>query len=396
MQTLALIRPQYPGSRRSRLFAVCALSACALLSGCSGLSNPFASKGPKPAALPAIQNAAEVSVDWDYSIGKAGEAVFYPAVVGEAIFVAAADGSIARLENGVQQWRVKAGKPLSAGVGSDGARVVVGTRQGEVLAFSARDGSPLWQAKVSSEVLAPPLVDDELTIVRSGDNHIEALDAEGKRKWFYQRPSPSLSLRSTAPLVVADQFILSGFPGGKLVALSAQNGAPVWEGTVALPKGATELERVADVVSPPAAAGPVGCAVAYQGRVTCFDFAQSGNTLWSREMSSSVGLSVDTRSVYVTDDDSAVHALDISTGSSRWKMDRLLRRQLTAPQVTSAEYLAAGDLEGYVHLIDKNTGALAARFKTDGTPIRAIPQRLPGGKILVQTQGGRVYVLDVR
>ncbi|GHU47063.1 outer membrane protein assembly factor BamB [Betaproteobacteria bacterium] len=396
MQTPARIRPQYRGSRRSRLFSVCAFCACVLLSGCSSLSNPFASKGPKPAALPALQNTAEVRAEWDYSIGKAGDAVFYPAVVGEAIFVAAADGSIARLENGVEQWRVKTGKPISAGVGSDGVRVVVGTRQGEALAFSARDGSPLWQAKVSSEVLAPPLVDDELTIVKSGDHHIEALDTEGKRKWFYQRPSPSLSLRSAAPLVVADQFILSGFPGGKLVALSAQNGAPIWEGAVALPKGATELERIADVVSPPAAAGPIGCAVAYQGRVTCFDFAQSGNPLWSREMSSSVGLSVDTGSVYVTDDDSAVHALDINSGSSRWKMDRLLRRKLTLPQVVSAEYLAAGDMEGYVHIIDKTSGALAARFKTDGTPIRATPQRLPGGKILVQTQGGRVYVLDVR
>lgn len=389
-----------PAFTRNRSRALLgAFTAAALLSGCSTawLSNPFASKNtPKRAELSTLKVTAEVRADWEYSIGKAGEAVFYPAVVDGAIFVAAADGSIARLENGVQQWRIKAGKPLSAGVGSDGARVVVGTRQGEVLAFSARDGSPLWQARVSSEVLAPPLVENDLVIVKTGDNHIEALDNEGKRKWFYQRPSPPLSLRSTAPLIVADQFILSGFPGGKLVALSSQDGAPIWEGTVALPKGATELERVADVVSPPAAAGPVGCAVAYQGRVTCFDFAQSGNTLWSREMSSAAGLSVDTRSVYVTDDLSAVHAIDINTGSSRWKMEGLLRRQLTAPEVTSTEYLAAGDVEGYVHLIDKNNGEISGRFKTDGTPIRATPQRLPGGKILVQTQGGRVYVLDVR
>lgn len=392
MQTSAL-----PPRRACALLGV--VIAATLLSACSSsswFSNPFSSKKPKRAEITAIKATAEIRADQEYSIGKSGDAVFYPAIAGEAIFVAAADGSIARLENGVQQWRIKTGKPLSAGVGSDGQRVVVGTRQGDVLAFSAHDGSPLWQAKVSSEVLAPPLVKDDLTIVRSGNNHIEALDAEGKRKWFYQRPTPSLSLRSTAPLVLADQFILAGFPGGKLVALSSQNGVPVWEGTVALPKGATELERVADVVSPPATAGPVGCAVAYQGRVTCFDFAQSGNTLWSRDMSSSAGLSVDTKSAYITDDDSAIHALDITSGSSRWKMDRLLRRQLTAPQVTSTEYLAAGDVEGYVHLIDKNTGALAGRFKTDGSPIRATPQRLPGGKILVQTQAGRVYVLDVR
>jgi outer membrane protein assembly factor BamB len=384
--------------RQTYLHAGTALAAALLLSGCSWLPsvsslNPFASKGQKQADLPVIDASAKVRADWEYSIGKAGEAVFYPAVAGEAVFVAAADGSIARLENGVQQWRIKAGQPLSAGVGSDGQRVVVGTRQGEVLAFSARDGSPLWQAKVSSEVFAPPLVEGDLIVVKSGDNHIEALDADGKRKWFYQRPTPSLSLRSAAPLAAVEQFILSGFPGGKLVALSSQNGAPVWEGTVAQPKGATELERIADVVSSPATAGSVGCAVAYQGSVTCFDFAQSGKTLWSREISSSVGLSVDTQSVYVTDDDSAVHAVDITSGSRRWKLDRLLRRQLTLPQAIGGNYLVAGDAEGYVHLIDKSTGALAGRFKTDGSPIRAMPQRLPNGKILVQTQAGRIYAL---
>lgn len=377
---------------------ICAL----LLAGCSSLDslnplNLFSSgKKVKMAELPALQESARLESLWSYSIGKAGDAVFYPAVTSNAVFVAAADGSLARLENGVEKWRIKTGKPLSAGVGSDGERVAVGTRQGEVLVFSAHDGSPLWQAKMSSEILAPPLLENDMVIVRSGNNRVEALDTDGKRKWFYQHPTPSLSLRSTAPLIFADQFILTGFPGGKLLALSSQNGAPVWEGTVALPKGATELERIADVVAPPAAAGPTGCAVAYQGRVTCFDFARSGNTLWSREMSSAAGLMVDGRSVYVTDDESAIHALDISSGSSRWKMDKLLRRKLTAPLVmANGNYLALGDVEGYLHLIDKNNGALVGRTKTDGTPILVMPLRLTGGQIIVQTKGGRVEALEV-
>ena len=83
---------------------------------------------------------------------------------------------------------------------------------------------------------------------------------------------------------------LAGFPGGKLVAIALTNGAARWEGTVALPRGATELERVTDVVGQLAVLGHEVCAAAYQGHVTCFDM-RSGNTIWSRELSSVTGVS---------------------------------------------------------------------------------------------------------
>ncbi|MDR2364944.1 MAG: outer membrane protein assembly factor BamB [Zoogloeaceae bacterium] len=372
-----------------------ALAACLIpLCGCSSL-NPFAKSSPKMAELAPVEATATLVIDWEYSIGKAGAFVFYPAVAGDAIFVAAADGSLARLENGVEKWRVKTGKPLSAGVGSDGELVVAGTRKGEVLAFSARDGALLWQSAVSSEILAPPLVEEGLVIVRSGDHHITAFDNEGQQKWFFQRPTPSLSLRGAAPMLPAEAFVLTGFPGGKLVAVSKQNGVSLWEGTVALPKGATELERIADVIAPPAASGSVVCAAAFQGRVTCFDFAQEGNLLWSRDISSHTGLTLDNASVYVTDDESVLHALNLASGSSRWKMDKLLRRKLSAPQ-SLGNYLVVGDTAGYLHIMNKADGALAGRLKTDGSPIVVAPLRLSNNRLLLQTQAGRIYGLSAR
>jgi outer membrane protein assembly factor BamB len=382
---------------RKTLFPL--LLAASFLAGCSTLDflNPFSSGNKvKMAELPVIQEKVRSHSLWRYSIGKADDAVFYPAVVGDTVFVAAANGSIARLENGVEKWRIKTDKPLSAGVGSDGEQVVVVSRQGEVLAFSALDGSSLWQVRTNSEILAPPLVEEGMTVVRGGDNRVSAFDREGKRKWLYQRPTPNLSLRNTAPMVFASGFILTGFPGGKLLALSEQNGAPVWEGTVALPKGATELERISDIVSPPAAAANIGCAAAFQGRVTCFDFSQGGSSLWSRDISSWAGLTVDRNSVFISDDESAVHALDVSSGSSRWKMDRLLRRKLTAPQIVGNNYLAAGDAEGYVHIIERTSGALVGRAKTDSSPILVMPMRISADQILIQSRDGTIEALEIR
>jgi outer membrane protein assembly factor BamB len=211
-----------------RLSAALAAASLVFVSGCATISdaidavNPFSSSGPKMAELTPFTPTVDLKTAWTASMGKAAHYALVPAVVGNAVFVAGGDGGIAKFEEGVQVWRVNAGQSLSGGVGSDGKLVVVGTAKGDVLAFAAADGKPLWQTRVSSEVLAPPAVGEPGVAVRSGDNRVFLLDgADGKRKWVYQRPTPSLSLRSIAAPVFADRFIFVGFPGGKLVALDA-------------------------------------------------------------------------------------------------------------------------------------------------------------------------------
>jgi len=93
----------------------------------------------------------------------------------------------------------------------------------------------------------------------------------------------------------------------------------------------------------------------------------------------------------VSDDRGAVHALDRSSGRSLWKQDRLAHRQLSLPLPLGAE-IVVGDLQGYVHVLTRDTGAFAARAATDGSPVRAAPLRLPEG-FLVQTQDGSLFAL---
>ena len=380
-------------------FPVLAAVAALLLGACSSVEklNPFSSSDPKvkPAELIAIQPTAELKILWKENVGSAGTFTFSPAVVGDSVYAAGRDGTVARFDGGKQVWRISAGQPLSGGVGSDGKLVVVGTPKGEVLAFDAAAGRETWKARVSSEVLAAPAVADGLAIVRSGDSRIFGFDAvDGKRRWVYQRSMPALSLRSNVGVVTAGKVTLAGFPGGKLVAIANNNGAVVWEVTVALPKGATELERVADVTSSPVISGSTVCAAAFQGRAACFD-SNSGNTIWSRDMSSSAGLDIDNRYVYVTDDKGAVHALDRNSGASIWKQDKLSLRGVSRPLALGGGRIAVADYQGVVHLLRQEDGAFAARATTDGGAIRAEPVRM-GADMLVQTANGGLFVLEAR
>ncbi len=376
------------------LLAVLALSGCQTVTGWWNDWFGAASPKEKPAALPEIRNVLPVSVGARADVGAAGIYSFRPALLGETVYAANHDGRITRLGlAGLREiGRTDTKHKLSGGVGAGNDLVVVGTPKGEVLAFDAQ-GQPRWQARVTSEVMSAPVVAGEVVLVRSADSRIFALHAaDGSRKWMYQRATPALTLRSFAGLIVDRNGVFAGFGGGKLVAIDLDSGAVGWEASVALPRGVSELERIADVTSNPQLDGSTICAVAYQGRVACFD-VQTGNLIWARDMSSIAGLALDARAVYVVDVKGTVHALDKARGAYLWKQERLANRQLSTPLLYRG-HVVVGDLQGYVHFLSREDGSFAARVETDGSPIRVAPLATPGG-VLVQTLKGGLTLIQV-
>jgi outer membrane protein assembly factor BamB len=363
------------------ILAVAALAAC---------SSPT---GPKPAALPELKESARVRELWTARAGNADSFAFEPALAGGAVFGAARDGTVIRVDaaSGRTAWRVSTRTPLSSGVGTDGRIVAVANEHGEVIALDAAKGERRWSARVSSEVIAAPAVAAELVLVRSLDNRVFAFDAkDGKRRWLYQRAPSSLIIRAPAGIAVDGETAFVGFAGGKLTAIALANGGVRWETTVALPKGGTELERVTDVVGDPVVQGSEVCAATYQGRVGCYEVA-TGRQVWARDISSLTGVSLDARYAFVADEKGTLQAFDRTNGRSVWKQDKLANRQLSLPQPVG-EVIAVGDLEGYVHFVARETGAFVARYATRGGPVKAPPLPLPGG-VLVQTQDGGLHAL---
>ena len=294
---------------------------------------------------------------------------------------------------GRQVWRINVGQKLSAGPGADEEHVAVGTDKGDVLAFDA-NGKPAWTAQVSSEVVAPPRIADGVVVVFSGDGRIYGLSAaDGKTKWVHQRGNPALTIRNTAGGVTSRGGVFTGTPGGHLLALDVTTGSVGWDATVASPKGATELERIADITRLPLIDSQQACAVAYQGRVACFDILR-GNLLWSRDMSSLAGLTGDERDLYITDDKGSVHALDKTSGASIWKQDALAERKIGGPQLVG-DFVGVVDAEGYLHLLSRTDGAYVGRLATDGQPATAQPSVMAGSGLWL-SDAGTLYSVTAR
>lgn len=381
--------------------ALAAFAVPLLLGGCQTMGGyydrMFGSSTPavKPAELESFKPRVDAHVIWQASVGSAGKFEFVPAVSGQDVYAANAAGELVKLDlgSGKIDWRVNTEAKLSTGPGTDGRTVVVGGTRGEVIAVDAA-GKPIWKALITGEVLSPPVVAEGIVAARSGDGRIFGLAMQdGRRRWLYQRALPALTVRAPAGLTVVPGGVFSGFAGGKLVAIFIKNGTLAWEATVSLPKGATELERMADIVGAPLVDGRAVCAAAYQGRTGCFD-AQKGAQIWIRDLSSLAALAADSRNIYATDDKGAVHALDKTSGASIWKQEKLVGRLVTGA-VPAGEFVAVGDYQGYVHFLSRSDGAFAARVATDGSAVLQAPV-LAGNAVLVQTRAGGLYYVGLR
>jgi len=373
-----------------------ALAAAALvlaLPGC-GSYNPLVAVGlmsepaNKPVALTPINASLSPRVAWSQSLGKSLGFNFRPAIFERRVYAVSGEGQLGIVDEdtGRSMLRVDLKKRLSGGLGLGEDRLVAGTLKGEVIAMDG-DGKVLWTSQVAGEVIAPAAISRKTVVVRTSDGRIFGLGLDdGKRKWVFQRASPSLLLRSEAGVLAIGQDVVAGYPNGKLIALDIEDGKLTWEATVALPRGATELERIADVAGLPVVDGNNVCAAAFQAKVACFEIT-SRNMLWSRDLSTARALARDDRNIYVVDDSSNIHALAKEGGASLWKQDKIRFRKLTAPLVFD-RLVWVGDFEGYVHILAPETGEIIGRVRVDSSQVSAL---VPGnGGVVVQTANGTV------
>ncbi|MBP8006895.1 MAG: outer membrane protein assembly factor BamB [Burkholderiales bacterium] len=354
----------------------------------------FTGSTKAPGPLPELAPSVTPVIAWQAQVGKAA-AGFAPMVTPDAIYAAAADGTVMRIDpaNGRAVWRISAGRTLSAGAGADGSVVVVGSDKGDVLAFDA-NGTALWATKVGSEVISPPKTAEGTVVVFSGDGRVYGLSTkDGSRRWVYQRANPPLIVRNYAGAVIERGGVFFGTAGGRLLGLDLATGTVGWEAAIATPKGATELERIADVTSLPTIDERYACATAYQGRTGCFDVVR-GTPVWTRDIGSLGGIAIDGKNLYVTDDAGAVHALDRSTGASVWKQDKLAQRRIGGPQLV-ADHVGVVDVEGWLHLISPINGAYVGRVATDGSAPTSQPAATIGGATW-QSAGGTVFSVRAR
>ena len=386
------------------------LSCLLVVAGCSTMSDVTesvkqiagveTSNAAKPAELLDFEPTIDVEEVWSDRYGKGVDQLYIkliPEHEGSRVFTADRDGRVIALdlESGDEIWSIRNKKfRISGGPGVGANSVLVGTSDAEVIAYDAENGEEKWRTKVSSEVLAPPRIARSTAVIRTGDGKLFGLNVEtGKRKWIYDRTIPTLTLRGTSPPVIYEGLVIAGFDNGRLAALDLENGKQEWEQRIAIPSGRSDLERMVDIDAEPTIYDDTVYVASFQGSIAAVS-VYDGSLLWTRDLSSYASLAVDYAHVYVTDEKGNVWALERDTGTAVWKQVGLTARQLTGPTAFE-DYIVVGDLEGYLHWMNRDDGQLVARTRIDKERI-LVPSKNAGDLLLGFSSSGALSAFKSR
>ena len=343
-----------------------------------------------PAVLYSITENRFLERQWSVSNGNENlYGRLIPAVYDGQVIYINSSGYISSVdfETGKLNWSRYTEDVVSTGVDVNFKIISYGTLDGKLVALSSQDGEEIWRSNTSSESLSPPANSGSHMIMHTIDGRITGYNSKtGERDWFHQTVLPSLTLRGTSRPFIEQGFIFTGFAGGKVAMIYPDSGAIRLELPITLNEGKSELERIIDIDGKPVIIEDLLIAASYQGNITAINL-RDGRPVWQEEISSVKDLVTNGNRVFAVDSRDIIKAFGTATGAIIWEQENLSLRNLTSPASIS-NLIAVGDYEGYIHLINAQTGNFEGREKVSRSPITEIVSK--ENFLLVADASGRV------
>lgn len=346
------------------------LVGCDTLTGVSGVKT-------KTSNLPALNNQAKAAPVWSSHAGSgigSNDVKLVIAIADNKIYTADNSGKViaTALRTGQVLWETSLKVPVISGPATGMGLVVVGTNNAEVVALNAKNGAILWKTPVSSQVLTSPKVYAATVLAKTIDGKLYSLNYQtGRINWVYDHGAPTMTLRGGGAPQVIGNIVIAGFADGKLAAFNRDQGKILWDRSMALPYGASDIERMVDVEADPIATDSYTYVATYHGNVASVA-TQTGQVQWQHDLSSNKGLDLDGNFLFVTDASDHVWAFYQKNGAVAWEQNLLAGRNLTAPTKVG-KYIVVGDGKGYLHWLSREDGHLVSRVLVDKSGIVAPP-----------------------
>ena len=374
----------------------CALTVLSIaMVGCS--SNKVKVEDVKPNPLPKIAQSASLALVGSYKVSStSAEDPLRLTMKSDqgVLFLLDPKGSVSAYKGKQRVWEKEVSKiGLSSGVEAANGLVIVGNSKGQLYALDQATGAEKWTVNLSSALISTALVQADRVVVVANDGTVYGLNAAtGQQVWTYKLPSEQLSLRGQAsPVSLDGRTVLLASSNAFIYAIDSITGTLRMQRRVAVSDGRSDIQRLIDIDGEPIVAGQFVVTTSYQGQVTVLDLA-SQQVVWSEDSSSTKRPEVVGNGVFVASTDGKLTAYEITTGHKLWENDNLLNRKLSNPVILGSQ-LVVGDLDGYLHIIDPQSGQLIGRSKTSGE-VRSL--RVIDNQLYASTQKGALTVWQNR
>ncbi len=350
----------------------------------------------KPAELKKFKSEIFLEKNWsknlfdEFPIGKVDLAFNQ-----ENIFIFSEEGKVSALDfEGKEVWTKELNIQISSGLGHGFGSLFFATENGKIISLDDRSGNKLWESNVNGEVLSSPTTNGLVVAVQSSNGKITALDFnDGSFKWEYQSSVSSLSLRGTSKPVFDKIFIYAGFGNGNLIKIESRTGVVQWEVPVTVSEGVSEIERIIDIDSVPViSSNGLAYAVSYQGDLSAIE-VQQGRIIWRSAASSFKDIVFSKNKTYIIDAQDFIKSHDAIKGNTLWVSEDFKLRKLSSPKKLQ-DYLIFGDYEGYLHLLELDSGLVKGRFKIGNKAIKDI--FIKNNSIFSLDDSGKISALQIK
>jgi outer membrane protein assembly factor BamB len=382
--------------RRARAAGPASLAALWLLAaaGCaeSTVRRAEAPERPYPAGV--------TSLRWRTSIHEQAMFAARPeecatgAVVGDRLVIGSRDGKMVALalDDGRQLWST----PVSGGIDSEARYderlklVYVGTDDGSVYALDAAGGTR-WSYKGKGAVERRAELGGDAIYVTSDADRVVALEPEsGKLRWQYERETPEgFTIHGHAGARLHRGTVFAGFSDGFAVALNAGTGDVLWARSLA-----AASEQYVDVDSTPAILGPdTVLASSYSGGLYALT-ASSGDVKWRLGIEGAGSIQVIDGRLYFAAPREGVAALTLK-GDVLWRQGLAEAGDVTPPLGVGPFLIFSGSRAG-LFVVDRASGQLLEVFNPGRGMCAGATIGPDQRTVYVLANSGSVYAISLK
>lgn len=265
--------------------------------------------------------------------------------------------------------------------------------EGNLYVHNLISGELKWKKALRDIVISKALITSKNLFVQTSSDVLYAFDLQnGDQIWSKKAQAPLLSIRGTSSPVYFEGLIFANFSNGRLAAIRATDGIQLWEKPISTIKGTTELEKLMDSDSPAIAFNDIVFAANYNGSLTRFNI-RGGEKVFSVDLSTSKPFVLYKDKIIAVSSDDEIIAFDAINGSEIWKNSKFKFRGLTPPTIYD-NFLYFGDIEGYLHKLNPETGDIIG---LEETKLNAVTQiEAYANKLFAQDVAGSVYVFEIK
>jgi len=270
---------------------------------------------------------------------------------------------------------------------------VYSDNEGNLYVHNLISGELKWKKALRDIIISKALITSKNLYVQTSSDVLYAFDLQnGDQIWSKKAQAPLLSIRGTSSPVYFEGLIFANFSNGRLAAIRATDGIQLWEKPISTIKGTTELEKLMDSDSPAIAFNDIVFAANYNGSLTRFNI-RGGEKVFSVDLSTSKPFILYKDKIIAVTNDDEIIAFDAINGAEIWKNSNFKFRRLTSP-IIYENYLYFGDVEGYLHKVNPETGDIVG---LEDTKLKAVTQiEAYANKLFAQDVAGSVYVFEIK